>query len=233
MKESDKFLLHLTTPLRGLVGMRSKFAMLFISLLFLASCNNNSEPKDTRPVVGSFDSIAIAADTVMQLGLEQSYEYNKTLKLNNNAVYDIIAWGTPTRGKISFVYRDDKGMTDTVLETERLGIIKECWLSDMNGNGNTEVMAVLQNNDSRKLQSITAVEVGEKRNATDIKFEVQLPKEVLNKYRGNDAITYVQEENALYHSFPLMDSTVETGRGTIKYVLKGNKFEAVKFQEKK
>lgn len=231
MKESNKFLLRIGSPFRELEGMRSKVAFFFIAVLCLTSCNN--EPKDTRPVVGEFDSTAIAADTVMQIGLEQSYEFNKTLTVNKNVVYDVIAWGTPTQGKLCFVYRNEKGVLDTVLETNRLGLVKDCWVSDMNDNGNTEVIAVLQNNDSQKLQTIIGVEVDAQRNVTDLKFEAQFPKEVVAKYKGNDKIEYVANEDAIYHQFPLMDSAVQVGTGKIKYVLKGNKFQAQKFEEVK
>lgn len=212
--------------------VRGILFMFFITLL-ISSCNN--KPKDTRPFVGSLDSAAIAADTTMQLGLEQSYEFHKTLPVNKNVVYDVIAWGTPTKGLLSFVYRNEKGVLDTVLETSRLGIVKECWVSDMNKNGKPEVMAVLQNNDSKKLQNLIAVEVGEGRIIEELKFDIKLPKEVLSKYHGQDNIYYVAKDNALYHEFPMQDSTSTEQQGTarIKFVLQGNKFEAVKFEETK
>ena len=231
MKDSDKIWLRTGSPFRELEGVRSVVLLALITI-FLSACTSN-QPKDNRPFVGDLDSTLIAADTVMQLGLEQSYEFNKTLTVNQNLVYDVIAWGTPSKGLICFVYRDEKGVLDSVLETQRLGIVKDCWISDLNGNGDVEVMAVLQNNDNKKLQSLTAVEVDAKRNTKDIKFEVQLPKEVISKYQGNDAIIYVAKDKALYHEFPLMDSATITGKGKIKYVLKGNKFEAVKFEETK
>lgn len=240
MKEYDKWLLRIGSPFRLIVpskalveleGMRSKFAFIIIAILCLASCT--SKPKDTRPVVGNLDSAAIAADTTMQLGLEQSYEFIKTLTVTNNVVYDVIAWGTPSKGLLCFVYRDEKGVLDTVLETTRLGIIKDCWVSDMNKNGKPEVIAVLQNNDSQKLQTLTGVEVDAQRNAIDLKFDAQFPKDVVAKYKGNDKIEYVADDKAIYHQFPLMDSTVQVGTGKIKYVLKGNKFEAQKFEQTK
>lgn len=233
MKESDKILLRRCSPFKE---QESVCSVLFIALLvtiLLSSCNNKS--KDTRPFVGSLDSAAIAADTTMQLGLEQSYEFNRTLPVNKNVVYDVIAWGTPTKGLLSFVYRNDKGVLDTVVEMNRLGIVKDCWVSDMNKNGKPEVMAVLQNNDSRKLQNLIAVEVGEGRIIEELKFDIKLPKNVLSKYNGQDNIYYVAKENALYHEFPMQDSTSITppGMARIKFELQGNKFEAVKFEETK
>lgn len=230
MIESDKFLRN-SLCLRAFSGVRSTVAIVIFFVLFLASCNN--QPKDTRPVVGEFDSTAIAEDTTMQLGLEQSYEFNKTLQVNKNVVYDVIAWGTPSKGKLCFVYRNEKGAVDTVAEMDRLGMVKDCWVSDMNGNGVVEVMAVLQNNDSQKLQNLIAVEVGANHKVTDLHFDIQLPKEILEKYKGYDAIYYVGKDNALYHEFPLMDSTVEKSRARVKYVLVGSKFEAKGLEEAK
>lgn len=232
MKESNKFLLRIGSPFRELEGMRSNFAFIFVAILFLTSCNN--KPKDTRPVVGEFDSTAIAADTVMQIGLEQSYEFNKTLTVNKNVVYDVIAWGTPTQGKLCFVYRNEQGVIDTVAELDRQGMVKDCWVSDMNGNKLVEVMAVLQNNDNRKLQNLIAYEVSPDHAVKNLSFDIQMPKEAMSEYKGFDNIYYVSEENLLYHEFPLMDSSlIERNRARVKYVLKGDKFEAREFEEAK
>lgn len=207
--------------------------LLLIAVVFcLASCNN--QPKDTRPVLGDFDSTAIAADTVMQMGLEQSYELTKTLTVNKNVVYDVIAWGTPTKGKLCFVYRNEQGVIDTVAEMERTGIVKDCWVSDMNGNKLVEIMAVLQNNDNRKLQNLVAYEVSPDHTVKDLRFDIQMPKEIVSQYKGFDNIYYVGKENVLYHEFPLMDSSlIERNRARVKYVLKGSKFEAKGFEEAK
>ena len=220
-------------PSYSLKGEPMRGILLLIAVVFgLASCNN--KPKDTRPVVGEFDSTAIAADTVMQIGLEQSYEFNKTLTVNKNVVYDVIAWGTPSKGKLCFVYRNEKGAVDTVAELDRTGMVKDCWVSDMNGNKLVEVMAVLQNNDNRKLQNLVAYEVKPDHSVTDLRFDIQMSKEALSQYKGFDNIYYVSEENVLYHEFPLMDSSlVERNRARVKYVLKNSTFQANGFEEAK
>lgn len=63
-------------------------AVCAFSSALLASCSNGN--KETIPVVGEFDSTAIAADTTMQLGFESSYEFHKTLAVHEKLVYDVV-----------------------------------------------------------------------------------------------------------------------------------------------
>ncbi len=202
-------------------------AALIVSIFVLASCNPHS---NEAPLSNPMDSAEIAVDTVIQTAIEQSYEFNRTLTINPNEVYDVVAWGKPSIGSLCLIYRNKQGVLDTVVKVERLGMVKECWLSDLNKNKLPEIVLVLQNTDSKKLETITGYELSNDRKVDSLKFNIQLLKDYVHEYKGHDSIYFNEAENVVYHQFPLEDSMKIVGRAKIKYGLKGNKFEAEKFE---
>jgi hypothetical protein len=206
---------------------RCNLIALIISALILASCNQHS---NQPPQIGSFDSTAIAGDTMSQRAIEESYEFNRTLVVNPNEVYDVVVWGKPSIGSMCFIYRNKQGVLDTILKTQRIGMVKECWLSDLNKNKLPEIILVLQNTDRKKLETIAGYEITKDRKIDSLKFNVQLLKQYVQEYKGNDSIYYTEKDNSVYHEFPLMDSTKAIGRAKIRYLLKGDKFEAQSFE---
>ena len=109
------------------------FALVFL----LSSCTQN---KNQIPVVGDLDSSAIAIDTTMQKGIESSYEYSKTLTVNEKLVYDVRAYGGPaSQGEFAILRRGADNKTDTVVKEKRDGIIADVFLKD------NKVFVVVQN----------------------------------------------------------------------------------------
>lgn len=119
------------------------FLFLIFCFSFLVSCTQN---KNQIPVVGSLDSAAIAVDTVMQKGFEASYEYSKTLTVNEKLVYDVRAYGGPaSQGEFAILRRGADNKTDTVVKEKRNGIIAGTFLADSNKNKVMEVYVLVQN----------------------------------------------------------------------------------------
>ena len=121
-----------------------RFFFCFAScVLCLVSCQNN---QNQIPVVGSFDSSAIALDTVMQKGFESSYEFHKTLTVNEKLVFDVVAYGGPaSKGEFAILRRGADNKTDTVVKEKRNGIIADAFLADSNKNKVMEVYVLVQN----------------------------------------------------------------------------------------
>ena len=81
--------------------------------------------------MGNLDSSAIALDTTMQKGIESSYEYSKTLTVNEKLVYDVRAFGGPgSQGEFAILRRGADNKSDTVVKEKRDGIIADAFLND-------------------------------------------------------------------------------------------------------
>lgn len=106
------------------------------------SCQNG---QNKIPVVGELDTAAIAIDTIMQKGFESSYEFHKTLTVNPNLVYDVVAYGGPaSKGEYAIMRRGADNKSDTVQKGNRDGIIADAFLADSNKNNKPEVYVVIQ-----------------------------------------------------------------------------------------
>lgn len=104
---------------------RLPFIVLLSLLLFSCTQNNNA---DTG--FGTIDSLAIAADTAMQLGFESSYEYHKTLAASDTLVYDVVGYGgTASKGELAILRRGADNKSDTVLKQTREGMISDVMLN--------------------------------------------------------------------------------------------------------
>jgi hypothetical protein len=114
-------------------------------LLSFSSCNQNQNQSNI-PVVGTLDSVAIAQDTSMQKGFESSYEFHKTLIVNENLVYDVVGYGgSASTGEYAILRRGVDNKTDTVSKGRRDGIIADAFIADSNKNQKEEVYVVIQN----------------------------------------------------------------------------------------
>lgn len=97
-------------------------------VMLLVSCRQN---KDNTPVLGSLDSTAIALDTTMQLGLESSYEFHKTIPVNTHLVYDVVGFGgSVSKGEYAILRRGAGNQSDTVQKGIRYGLIADAQLKN-------------------------------------------------------------------------------------------------------
>jgi len=192
----------------------------------LCSCSQKKQGEAKIVEVGDMDSSAIAQDTSMQLAFENSYEYSKTLNVSKNLAFDVRAYGgSASKGEFAIIRRGADNKPDTIFKSERNGVIMDSWASDLNGNGEPEVMVITQTTGENKKASINAIEVTAGESAKPILYSTKLLKELAHEYKGNDSIYYVKGEG-IYHRFPLDDGGIVTA----KYGLKGNKFEPEKFE---
>lgn len=108
--------------------MRFLSPLILTTSLFLFSCNqNNTAPTE----FGTVDSLAVAADTSMQLGIESSYEFHKTLVASDTLVYDIVGYGgNATKGELAVLKRGANNKADTVFKQTREGMISDVALQN-------------------------------------------------------------------------------------------------------
>lgn len=135
------------------------FLFLIFSSLFFVSCQSN---QNQIPEVGNLDSAAIALDTTMQLGFESSYEYHKTLVLNDKLVYDVIGYGGPAaKGEYAILRRGADNKADTLSKGIREGVIIDALLADSNGNNKAEVYVKVKSRATDSWSKVIRLETGD------------------------------------------------------------------------
>jgi hypothetical protein len=176
---------------------------MIISLAF-CSCQQH-QANNNIPQVGDFDSAAIANDTVMQQAIESSYEYAKTLTINDKLVYDVVAYGGPaSRGEYAILRRGADNKADTVVREERHGIIADAFTGDLNKDSRPEIYIVLQSADNMKAEIIAGYQFDKNGKVERITTPDYSKAEINEHYTGHDSI-YL-ENQMIVRLFPEINS---------------------------
>jgi hypothetical protein len=183
-----------------MIHSSTKFLRFVIPVVLASLLACNTTPEQKKPVIGTVDSLSIASDTVMQLGIERSYEYHKSIVANSKLVYDIIGFGgSATKGEYAILQRGADNRADTIVKGPREGTIVNAFLADLNGNKISEIYIVTQSVGSGSYANITAFEI-EAKNAVPISYK----PETENGYMGHDSV-YI-EGNKIARVFPVYKS---------------------------
>lgn len=81
----------------------------------------------------------LAADTAMQLAIENSYEFRKNLVWNTQQAYDVVAGGSPTAGGRWFILSINQTGTDTIYRGNHPAKMNAAFLSDPDENRIPEI----------------------------------------------------------------------------------------------
>lgn len=192
--------------------------------LFADCSNKNSAPKNT---FGDLDPAGIASDTTMQVDMELSYEYQKSLVQNDSTVYDFLAYNKP-KGKTGkeweskfHIIRRTSHSGDTIAKGPRSGTVQRIWLCDLDQNGQEEIMFYEYPKTSKGRVALIAYEIGAGQKAHPIQIDL---KEDMQHYRGRD--TFFVSQDRLVRRFPYyvqtQDSTA-TGAKWQSYKLSSGK----------
>lgn len=170
------------------------FLLLSLTLSVLFSCNLSNQ---TPGEFGTIDTQAIAADTLMQKAIESSYEHHSTLIQNNKLVYDIIGWGETYKGQLAIVRRAADNRADTLVVSERRGVIQKTFITDLDADGGKEILVTLYNS-SGKLDAISGCETSETASPLLLYFEREnISSSDSVWYNGTDALAITRSSKPL------------------------------------
>lgn len=205
--------------------MLTRFAFILIafSSMLTASCNN---PLGNNPnsVQGTIDSIAIASDTLMQLGIESSYEYHSTLVADKDLVFDVVGYGgSASEGQFAVLRRGINNQTDTIAKGNREGIIEQSFIADLDKNGVKEVYIVTQSVGSGAYAKL----IGYTFSGNKVQPIVSVFNETTG-YMGHDSV--YSDKESIYRQFPIFlpsdpNCCPTGGLQTEKYKLKNYRLE--------
>jgi hypothetical protein len=190
-------------------GYRSKarvVCLLSVVYLFcLSSCNQKSS---NIPVVGQIDSLAVAMDTTMQLGLESSYEYHKTLAVHQGLVYDVVGFGKISEGDLTILRRGTNNISDTVVKAKRMGRIMNSFIGDLDNDSHEEIYIATQSSGESITSNLMSYEFDREGEPSYLRFESAANEKAF--FRGRDSFyinTNQPDKALLYHQFPVYKAT--------------------------
>ncbi len=191
------------------------FGLGLISLLF-ASCggDENKKVKETPKIV-----------TV----LPAPFKHHEKIEVGPELIFDIYTWGRGDDSTSSLlVLRSDSIKNDfSVASTNNIdGKFKEVFNTDMDDDGNPEVLVYYSANDKFQSAKLICYEFAGK-DANEIEFP-NLSTKTKNQYHGKDKF-YVKE-GKLFREFNLFENNDKEGKKvidkkTIQYFIKGNRFD--------
>lgn len=166
------------------------------------------------------DAGAIAADTAMQLGIESSYEYHKTLVANDTLVYDVVGYnGLASRPEFAIIKRTTGNKTDTLVKEITMGVIVNAAINDLNTDGVKEVYIITRSiNGGNFVGNVFAYKASDK--LSPISFPDPSATDNTKGYLGFDSIYF--QHSFIVRRYPLFateDSMCATcATGGYKYV---------------
>ena len=215
-------------------GMKIDFRLLFLICLFplliLSSCQDH---RDTSiDTFGELDSLQVAADTTMQVNMDRSYEYQKSLVENDTTVYDFLAYDKP-KGSSSpdweskfIIIKRTTHTHDTIVKEYRTGPVKGLALSDLDHDGKPEIQ-FYEVSRADKIKWLVRVFTS---SGTRSYHEVSLrPVDVgsdLGHYRGGDTFFVSDDHYDLIRQYPYYKNTTDSFPDAVtsqSYKLSGNK----------
>jgi len=199
--------------------------LLVVFVCFFADCSNKNNT--AVKTFGDLDSASIASDTTMQVDMDLSYEYQKNLAQSDSVVFDFLAYDKP-KGQTGkdweskfHIIRRTSHAEDTVARGYRSGTVQAIWLSDLDQNGQTEIMFYAYPKASKAKATLIAYEMGTDRKAHPIRSEL---KEDIQHYRGRD--TFFVYQDRLIRRYPYYlrpQDSIATGSDRQSYILTNGK----------
>ncbi len=197
---------------------RSTFQQLIavtIAAVF-ASCN----PADQKPVVRQNNVSA-------KPGLIQPFRFHKTIEISPGNVFDIFSWGrgSAETGSFLILKSDSAEVKYTTTTGDLNGTITDVYNTDMDMDGNPEILIQAKSKDSTIRTQIYAFEYKDNK-AQKLDFP-KLNQSQKKGYRGEDKF-YIKE-GVLMREFPVFDGNnatakVKPDKRILEYGIRNNSF---------
>ncbi|MBK0383025.1 hypothetical protein I5M32_08640 [Pedobacter sp. SD-b] len=185
-------------------------------LILFSSCGNKQQEK-------------LKVIPKKEMVLPAPFKHHEKIEVGPELIFDIYSWGRGADSTSSLlVLRSDSIKNDfSVASTNNIdGKLKEVFNTDMDDDGNPEVLIYYTANDQYQSAKVICYEFKGKE-ANEIDFP-SLSTKTKKQYRGKDKF-YVKE-GKLYREFNLFDPDDKESKKiiekkTIRYFLKGNRFD--------
>ncbi|MDP9047286.1 MAG: hypothetical protein M3N14_04065 [Bacteroidota bacterium] len=181
-----------------------------------AACSNN----DKKPV-------SAAPSKAIKPLLIEPFRYHKMIEVSPGQDYDVVSWGrgSSKKGAFAILHSDSAAARFTTTTGDLDGAIIDVYNSDMDLDGNPEIIIQAKGKDSINYTNIYAYEFGGEK-AQKLDFP-KLTRSQRKGYRGDD--NFYIKDGILMREFPIYDGNVAGSKPTgakrqFQYGLRNNSF---------
>jgi hypothetical protein len=187
---------------------------LWISCL-LISCSNDQKP------------VTVSSAAPQKPAIMAPFRFHKLVEVSPGQDYDVLSWGRGSKdtGTYMILHSDSAARKYTTITGDLYGAIVDAYNSDMDLDGNPEILIQVKGKDTINYTNILAFEFTNGK-AQKLDFP-KLTKSQKQGYRGED--NFYIEEGKLIREFPLFTGTGKDAKPTatkrkLQYGLKNNSF---------
>ncbi len=170
--------------------MKNTSISLLLVLGLFAACANPEQEKKVERVTKTEKIMA-------------PFRYHKAIEVSPGLTFDVLSWGRGAKsaGELLILKSDSTKIRYTTLSEELEGSIVDVFNTDMDLDGNPEILIQTNTSDSIPLAKVYCYEFGEN-SSQKIKFP-ELTSATQKKYRGKD--NFFVKEGKLRRTFPLFE----------------------------
>ncbi len=186
-----------------------------ICIMLMVGCNNEEKPA------------VVAAPVPKKPVIMDPFRFHKMIEVSPGQDYDILSWGRGSKnvGAFMVLHSDSAAAKYTTTTGDLDGTIVDVYNSDMDLDGNPEIIIQAKGKDSTNFATIYAFEFsGGKANKLDFP---KLTKSQRKGYRGDD--NFYIKDGILMREFPVYDGNEADAKPTgqkrqLQYGLRDNSF---------
>lgn len=193
-----------------------QFTVVVLIVVIFAACN----PAEQKPATRLIASPAKPA-------LPQPFRFHKTLEVSPGNIFDVFSWGRGSTQTGSFlILESDSAAAKYITTTGDLdGAITDVYNTDMDMDGNPEILIEAKTKDSTKHTQVYAFEYNNNK-AQKLDFP-KLTSSQRKGYRGEDQ--FYLKEGVLMRGFPVFDGSGADAKATgtkrvLAYGIRNNNF---------
>lgn len=191
------------------------YLFLLIGSVLVTGCSNDEKPVSV---------ITPASDKPV---IMDPFRYHKMIEVSPGQDYDILSWGRGAKGTSAFeiLHSDSAAAKFTTTTGDLEGAIVDVYNSDMDLDGNPEILIQAKGKDTINFTHIYAFEFTDGK-ANKLDFP-KLTKTQRQGYRGDD--NFYIKEGILMREFPIYNGDTKTAKPTgqkrlLQYGLRNNTF---------
>ncbi|MDO3627701.1 hypothetical protein [Mucilaginibacter sp. BT774] len=185
-----------------------------IGCLIVASACNQQEQK-----------VATPAAPAKKVDFADPFRFHKLIEVSPGEDYDVLSWGrgSTTQGAFLILHSDSSGKKYTTTTGDLDGSIVDVYNSDMDLDGNPEILIQAKAKDTTNYATIYAFEFNNSR-ANKLEFP-KLTSSQRKGYHGDD--NFYIKEGKFMREFPIFDGNGKDAKSTgqkriLEYGLRGN-----------
>jgi len=193
-----------------------QFTVVVLIVVIFAACNSTEQ----KPAIRLIASAAKPA-------LPQPFRFHKTLEVSPGSIFDVFSWGrgSTQTGSFLILESDSAAAKYTTTTGDLDGTITDVYNTDMDMDGNPEILIEAKTKDSTKHTQVYAFEYNNNK-AQKLDFP-KLTSSQRKGYRGGDQ--FYLKEGGLMREFPVFDGSGADAKATgtkrvLAYGIRNNNF---------